>query len=639
MQSRILILLDESSSMIQPWASGKEKYKAARELIMRLMDSVYAVNNQVEFGLRVFGHQSTVPENNCYDTKNEVAFGIDNRDQMYLRLQDIHPLGVTPIAFALTEAANKDILDEARNAYSIILITDGGESCGGDLCQVMKSLVKSKVFFKPYIVSLENDPTLKTTYSCMGDFLQVTNETDIPRAVSTIVEAFRPQLKIFKSDYKEIQTTNVPSVLKVNIPPVKAWAPAGDNLPEIAAAGMKQFKITIQTSGKLPAMESGIHLPVLANDPPPAILLPKVQQVDELAIAGFKILKVTPPAQNKTKAIQNLPPLPTLALDTPVIPKTDKIAKLKVNPIRAFNVIFVIEEHNYTQFKLPELPALKPEPVTVVSKPEPVPIVSKPEPPKKQEFTVKTEDNSETTLEVYFTNGLGKFYSSSPQILLVDSKTKKVAFKFFRFVDADGNPDPQKGMAPGVYDLTFASNTSTVLNGITVVANKKNKVVVTIKNTALSFGYRDDPSTPITENWTATVTERNKISGRVQDQKMNEKILYEPGNYHIEINTFPKDIRNVDLDFFESGITIPHPGFAKFISDGSVRTVILYQRLGDKFMAFSNLDLNEPRSRHLQIQPGKYQVHYQKGPGQAGAAEKVVEFKIEPKQETVIEIK
>ena len=54
-QSRILILLDGSSSMIHKWAEGKEKFKAAGDLIDKLMDSVYKVNDQVEFSLRVFG--------------------------------------------------------------------------------------------------------------------------------------------------------------------------------------------------------------------------------------------------------------------------------------------------------------------------------------------------------------------------------------------------------------------------------------------------------------------------------------------------------------------------------------------------------------------------------------------------------
>ena len=110
-QSRILILLDESSSMIQTWSNGRPKYKAADELIIRLMDSIYAVNPQVEFSLRVFGHQHTVAENNCYDTKNEVAFSRDNRVQMAYRLEDIKPLGVTAIAYSLTQAAEFDLKD------------------------------------------------------------------------------------------------------------------------------------------------------------------------------------------------------------------------------------------------------------------------------------------------------------------------------------------------------------------------------------------------------------------------------------------------------------------------------------------------------------------------------------------------
>src|SRR6185295_11148570 len=203
------------------------KYKAADELIVHLMDSIYAVNNQIEFSLRVFGHQHTVPENNCYDTKNEVAFSRDNRTQMSYRLDDIKPLGVTPIAYSLMQAAEYDLVDEQHNAYSIILITDGGESCGGDICDVMRKLLKNKVYFKPYIVSLEDDPSLKVTYACMGDYLQVTKDADIPKAVNTIVEAFRPIIKITPTEFKQMQTiaANAPSILKVNVPTIKVPEP------------------------------------------------------------------------------------------------------------------------------------------------------------------------------------------------------------------------------------------------------------------------------------------------------------------------------------------------------------------------------------------------------------------------------
>jgi len=146
-QPRILILLDGSSSMVQPWGKNSQRFTAASTVITSLMDSIYKVNGSVEFALRVYGHQSSVDQHDCYDTQLEVPFSKNNRTQMMLRLANIKPVGVSPIAYSLKQAALKDLVNEVRNAYSIILITDGGESCGGDICDVVKTLIANKVFF------------------------------------------------------------------------------------------------------------------------------------------------------------------------------------------------------------------------------------------------------------------------------------------------------------------------------------------------------------------------------------------------------------------------------------------------------------------------------------------------------------
>lgn len=618
-QSRILILLDESSSMIETWADGKEKYMAARELIAKLMDSVYAVNNQVEFGLRVFGHQHTVAENNCYDTRLEVAFSKDNKVQMGLRLADIHPLGVTPIAYALSQAAENDLLDEKHNVYSIILITDGGESCGGDICEVMKNLLKDKVYFKPYIVSLENDPTLKKTYSCMGDFLQVTNQGDIPPAVGTIVEAFRPVIKITQTEYKELQTisANAPSVLKVSVP-VKTWkTPVGASISLLSPADPKPFNITLPVAKKIKKTELGFTLPPIVMDalPPPE-----------------KITVINPTHQKPfNTAVANTGNINTmdLGLKMPPVAVEGKIAALKPAHLRQLPVIYVIEELKLATVKVPSLPKIKTDQAATLAVPG----------EKQREYRIETEDASETTVEVYFTNGTGTFYSTTPQVLLIDPETKQVLKRFFRTIDADGNPDPQHNIPVGVYDLSFAAKTNFVLHGVEIQQHKKNKIFVIIHSTSLSFAYDKAPDRPVSE-FTAVVTERNKAHGRVQEQKCTDAQMYEPGNYHIVINTFPKEIRNVDLDFDdETVITIPQPGFAKFTTDGNTRVITLFQRLGDKFLPFHTLDLNDPRSQHLQMQPGEYQAHYQKGPGQANAAEQVILFVVKPTQETEVILK
>src|ERR1051325_2479750 len=80
-QPRILLLLDGSSSMLQPWGTGSIRFKAAANIISVLMDSIYAVNAGVEFGLRVYGHQSPAQNKDCYDSRQEVMFSKNNATQ------------------------------------------------------------------------------------------------------------------------------------------------------------------------------------------------------------------------------------------------------------------------------------------------------------------------------------------------------------------------------------------------------------------------------------------------------------------------------------------------------------------------------------------------------------------------------
>lgn len=629
MQSRILILLDGSSSMTQKWVSGRIKYSAAQEVILRIIDSVYAVNNQVQFGLRMFGHQHTVPEHNCYDTRMEVFFSPDNRAQMSLRLQDIQPVGITPIAFALTEAANKDIIDEVHYAYSIILITDGGESCGGDICDVMKKLLASKVYFKPYIVSLENDAGLRSSYSCMGDYLQVTSDGEIPAAVKKIVDALRPVIKIKKVDYSEIKTSarSTSAAEKVIVPPPKKTVLRKiDSLPVISESGLRMIAIPQPLPATPKKVDAMVKAPIVKID---TADIPRPVTIAGLLPARLKVFS-TPVTDVRPAPVQGPFLLPTVKVDTPRT--QDNIARLRPAALRPFNVIFVIEDRSYPYRKVPALPSAKIDPADL--------IVAKPD-PGKREVRVETTNDRETTLEIYFTNGAGTFYTSTPQVLLIDPKTKQVVKKFFRTVDPAGNPDPQTGIPPGTYDLTLVEKRDFIVGGITVEQDKKKKYYIKVSTASLSFAYVDASgkaiSRPITE-FSAEVIERNKAHGRVQIQKGTEKIQYEPGNYHITINTFPLDIRNVDLIFdAEVVIAIPQPGFAKFAGDGKIAIVDLWNRNGDRFVRLTSLSLSDPRSQHLQLQPGEYQVHYQKGPG-GSASEKVKLFKIKATEELTVEL-
>jgi len=408
-QSRILILLDESSSMVQKWNGDKAKYAAAHEIILRIMDSVYAYNADVEFSLRVFGHQHTVQENDCHDTRNEVAFSKGNRNQMDFRLTDIHPLGVTPIAYALSQAAEYDLVDEQHNAYSIILITDGGESCGGDICEVMRTLIANKVFFKPYIVGLEDAPELRSSYACMGNFLSVTKEGDVPDAVSKIVTGFKPIIKVTKSEYKEIKelSANAPSILKVNPPHVvEVPPPAPAPRPVAKVTSINHLVIASEKLSELPIAEPD-KLKVAAVPAPPAdivaiptapqiehilnasihelpgatlqlvpvrkavipdviepIELPATNSIDHILPASLKELILTTVAP-RIVSVQAVPFITELKLDHPELPKVTSINHLSP------------AYHNYVM-PVPEQVSVRkrqPEPVVITEAPQ-LPVVS-----------------------------------------------------------------------------------------------------------------------------------------------------------------------------------------------------------------------------------------------------------------------
>ena len=65
--NRILFVFDASQSMLGRWQSGR-KIDIAKKLLSNITDSLKDVEN-LELALRVYGHQSSYPPQECNDTK------------------------------------------------------------------------------------------------------------------------------------------------------------------------------------------------------------------------------------------------------------------------------------------------------------------------------------------------------------------------------------------------------------------------------------------------------------------------------------------------------------------------------------------------------------------------------------------
>ncbi len=595
-QPRILILLDGSSSMMQPWSDDDSRFKAAGKIIIHLMDSIYRINDQVEFALRVYGHQSPVQQNDCFDTRQEVVFSKNNLTQMYLRLNSLSPRGVSPIAFSLKEAAERDLSGEQQNAYSIILITDGGESCNGDICDVVQRLLDKKIFFKPYILSLVDYAPLRQQYACLGTYLNVTNEKEITTATTTIMESYRKTLQlpgIISKPAQQPVVAPAPKQVTMTIP-----APKRDTVAEIKPVTPP----VVKRDTVPPAPKPVVHTPS-------PVVLPKthIRPISLYATARSFPVRRNIPAAKKVKPATykiSLDPEPAPAATPP--------------PVAA------------SKPSNPNVPVMPTRPVTVPVTPD-----KTSEPParlekdiEKPSFTVNMEEAHETTLEIYFTDGKGTFYKSSPELQLVEPGSKKVVHQFRRSIDAAGNPQPQK-IAAGTYDIVIPAKSQTLSAGVVIADQKKNKVIIKVAKGSLRFAYQGNPERPVKE-FEAIVTRRFDNLGPSVRQRCTAELDFAPGNYYIEVNTLPITRYNADIDFgTTTELKIPEPGFVQFTNTEPVGRVALHTPLGDSYVRFFTLEVNgNLNGQKVQLKPGTYEARYLKTPDMPYAQETIIKFLI-----------
>jgi Ca-activated chloride channel homolog len=184
-KTRILFVLDGSGSMEAIWQGQQSKMDVAKNILTRLVDSL-RVNNDLELGLRVYGHRFSRQANNCQDSNLEVPFAPKNHNTIIGKIKAIKPKGVTPITFSLLQAA-KDFPATAGYRNILILITDGIESCGGDPCSVSLELQRKGVFLRPYVIGLglQGGRVLE----CVGKYIDSDNARSFNKVLNKSIEA------------------------------------------------------------------------------------------------------------------------------------------------------------------------------------------------------------------------------------------------------------------------------------------------------------------------------------------------------------------------------------------------------------------------------------------------------------------
>ncbi len=184
-KTRILFLLDASYSMNKSWGGGT-RWQTAMNTMIELTDSLAAMPN-VEFALRIYGHQSPMRENNCRDSRLEMSFGNVNPSSIRKKLINIQPNGVTPLAYSLERSANDFAMTADASRNFLVLVTDGEESCGGDPCAVAQMLQRNNVILKPIVLGIQLPEVLEQQFACIGELINTKSAEQLNRELKRVV--------------------------------------------------------------------------------------------------------------------------------------------------------------------------------------------------------------------------------------------------------------------------------------------------------------------------------------------------------------------------------------------------------------------------------------------------------------------
>ncbi|CAH2395703.1 vWA domain-containing protein [Mesorhizobium escarrei] len=186
---RVVIVLDASGSM---WAQidGKPKLEIARESLRTVLQSVPA---DKEIGFMAYGHRE---KGSCEDIELIVPPQAGSAAAVSSAADNLKFIGKTPLTSAVRQAA--EALKYTEDKATVILITDGLETCKGDPCALGRELRAAGVDFTVNVVGFGLTADEGKQVACLADntggkYIQASDEKALQDAlVETIAAAPAP---------------------------------------------------------------------------------------------------------------------------------------------------------------------------------------------------------------------------------------------------------------------------------------------------------------------------------------------------------------------------------------------------------------------------------------------------------------
>lgn len=164
-RGKLELVLDSSGSMSEPAAGGTTKIKAAKLALHTVVDRL---PDAATVGMRVYGATvySKSDPGACKDSQLVVPIGPADKPALDKAIDRYKPYGETPIAYSLKQAA-KDL--GAKGQRTILLVSDGEETCDPDPCEVAKALADRGIDLKIDVVGFRVEGKARSQLKCIAD--------------------------------------------------------------------------------------------------------------------------------------------------------------------------------------------------------------------------------------------------------------------------------------------------------------------------------------------------------------------------------------------------------------------------------------------------------------------------------------
>jgi len=159
-QAHVFFILDASGSM---WGrvENTEKIVIAKDVMIELIENL---PETIDVGLEVYGHRK---KGDCADIEIMTPLGQGNQATLIQQIQGITPKGKTPLTKSLEIAGEH--LQAFEKETTIVLVSDGKETCEGDPCALVQDLKAKGIHITVHVIGFDVTAEETEQLACIAE--------------------------------------------------------------------------------------------------------------------------------------------------------------------------------------------------------------------------------------------------------------------------------------------------------------------------------------------------------------------------------------------------------------------------------------------------------------------------------------